>query len=237
MHSRTETYHLTNGTGRIEVRGNRAASGLFLDGKPFVFDVADCEGSIGQDLYRFARQPGGERLADLSELTTVLPTKATSLTQIIVLLLRQFTSGTYTLTLAPLVETNWVEYWTADPPRIDAWSRSGYYPMGDYFGEKTLIATQPDEIYDESRIAHFWYAIENGARPFLITASVEEGMCEFVLDGHHKMRAYVHAKIPPWRLCISKIAKPLLHSDWPAPIVDSPLSWQRLHEWQRKQAT
>ncbi|MBC8139538.1 MAG: hypothetical protein H8F28_26970 [Fibrella sp.] len=231
MKIRTEVYYSEAGYGRIEVRGNNSASGLFLDGKPFVFSFTDCAGSIGQDLYHFTQLPDSERLPNLSEVTANLPADDADLSRIVLPLLQQFKPGAYTLTLAPLTDWgNWVEYWLPDYAQKLGYTDSGYYPLGGVSGEKTLIATQPDETLSDERIAHFWYAIEAGARPFAITASVDGGMCEFVLDGHHKMRAYVHARVNAWRLCISRADSLLAEDDWPTHVVGGPPSWHRVHE-------
>lgn len=225
MQSRSETYTLTHGTGRIEVRGDGKACGLFLDGKPFVFNFYDCAGSIGQDLYRFAPLVDNDRPIGLSEVTANLPTEDTSLALIILPLLQQFPSGTYTLTLAPCVdEETFVEYYLPDHERKWEYTKSGYYPFGE-----VLVATQPDETFDDARIAHFWYAIENGKRPFAITATTNDAMCEFILDGHHKMRAYIHAGVKPWRLCISRASSPLSEIEWPASI-GAPSAWRTIYE-------
>lgn len=234
MQSRTETYQLTDGTGHIEVRGNRLASGLFLHGQPFVFNFSDCEGSIGQDLYRFLVHQD-DQLPDLFKVTANLPALDTSLQHIVLPLLRQFPSGVYTLTLAPLAEgETMMEYYLPDSAENRAYIQSGYYPFAnDIYGGRTLIPTQPEEVLDDNRVAHFWYAIEDGDRPFAITASVADGMCEFILDGHHKMSAYGYARVAPWRLCISQTSLPLGEDDWPYQIIPPPFSWRRVHEWQR----
>ncbi|MBC7805655.1 MAG: hypothetical protein H7145_05835 [Akkermansiaceae bacterium] len=226
MKPRTENYHLPNGTARIEVRGDGSACGLFLGGKPFVFNFYDRAGSIGQDLYRFAPLVDNNRPAGLSEVTADLPPEDATLSRLILPLLQQFPSAAYTLTLAPCTDADaFVEYYLANYQQDCAYTTSGYYP----FGEKVLVATQPDETLDDARIAHFWYAIEEGKRPFAITATTGDAMCEFVLDGHHKMRAYAHAGVDPWRLCITRSSSPLAENDWPTSVV-APRAWRAIYE-------
>lgn len=227
---RTETYALKNGAGRIAVRGNRSACGLFLDGEPFVFNWADCAGSIGQDLCYFDTYIKHESILDLAKVTAQLPSKSEPLWLLILPLLRQFPSGSYTLTLSPLIAgEQWVERYVGyepgeEPPYLIREWEGGYYPENDgVYGGKALVATLPDEWLDEERILQFWYAIESGERPFAITAAVEGGMCEFVLDGHHKLTAYAYAKTSAWRLCITMPASPLKKEDWPTSGI--PRSW------------
>ncbi len=228
MPPRIEMYNLTSGAGRIEVRGDGSACGLFLDGKPFVFNFHDYAGSVGQELYYFAPLVDTDRPSGLSEVTVDLPHEDSSLSLIILPLLRQFPSGVYTLTLAPCMDTDsFVEYHLADYQRDWAYTTSGFYP----FGEKTLVATQPDKTLDDAHIAHFWYAIEDGERPFAVTATTDDALCEFVLDGHHKLRAYVHARVKPWRLCISRASTPLDANEWPASVV-APRAWHKFHDWE-----
>ena len=216
-HTRTETFTLADGTGRLDVRGGRYASALFVDGRPFVFNFWSCDGSIGQEVCYFAPEPDGGFL-DLREVTATLPAEDVSLARLIAPLLRQFTPGDYTLTLASAADVApFVERHLPDYARKFTHTESGYYPItNNIYGAGTLVMTQPDETMDDARVAHFWYAIEAGARPFAITAAVDEGMCEFVLDGHHKLMAYAYAKVKPWRLCISRKAMPLTEGDWPA---------------------
>jgi len=232
MRERAEQFLLTNGTGRIEVRSTGHACGLFLDGKPFAHCWPDCGGSIGQDLYRFAVPAEGAMLPDLAEIVAQAPSQKRSLAEQIAPLLRQFPPGSYQLVLSPLKEGDiWDDYSVGNGIAAKDFDRYPYawdYP--DY--NRQLITTQPYDGLDDERILHFWYAIEQGDRPFAITASVTDAKYEFVLDGHHKLAAYAYAGIAPWRLCISTDSpKPLLHTDWPAAVKVMP-SWLAYHEYQ-----
>ncbi len=53
-------------------------------------------------------------------------------------------------------------------------------------------------------MAHYLDCIRDGERPIALTATAEYGWCEFVLDGHHKLKAYRTAGIADTiRECLS----------------------------------
>jgi len=227
-----EMFILTEGTNRIEVRGAGRAYGLFLDGKSFVYYWPDCAGSIGHDLYRFATQAESATPLSLAEITAQEPHAQKSLAELIRPLLRLFPAGSYTLTLSSLNEADaWDDYSIGNGNETTDFDQ---YPYAWDYPDRgqRLITTQPYDRLDTGRILHFWYAIEQGERPFAITASIADAKCEFVLDGHHKLMAYTYAGIPAWRLCISANGpKPLSAADWPTTTPLMP-SWTAYHEYQ-----
>jgi hypothetical protein len=149
-------------------------------------------------------------------------------------------SGTYSLTLAPIHSNDeWLEIadWLF-------WTPYGYYPYDAYKG-KTIVPTLPEKALNEERILDFAYQIENGARPIMLTASAARSSpvapgswVEFVLDGHNKARGYFIAKVQPWRLLIEATQPAsLTYEDWPLPEDTIPRSWQIQFDRDRKRTS
>jgi hypothetical protein len=108
-------------------------------------------------------------------------------------LLQNLVSGNYALTLDQVKTYGWR---AAEDGPYD-W----YYP--DFQDFRTFISTQHFEMLNEKRVLEWAYAIENGARPVVITLTDDkESWCEFILDGHHKLWGYSIAQVYPWRLRI-----------------------------------
>ncbi len=75
------------------------------------------------------------------------------------------------------------------------------------------IATRAQSEIDPRKVAYFVEKIQEGARPFIIMMSAvytPEGDCEteyaadFILDGHHKLEAYLKLNIDPPRAFITR---------------------------------
>jgi hypothetical protein len=67
-----------------------------------------------------------------------------------------------------------------------------YYPSGDVF-----ICTQPQEYLDEEVVSNWEQSIKEGARPLVLVAGLYREESLFVLDGHHKLKAYQRLQIEP----------------------------------------
>jgi hypothetical protein len=227
---RQETFHLNNGIGRIEVRTDgREACALFVDGQARALDWWENSGSILHDLMIPKSEYSPEWEASFRQVVERGVDPDRSLADQFSTILRLFSSGTYSLTLAPINDKDeWAEIadWLY-------WHPSWYYPNDAYKG-KTFVSTLPETGLDDDRILEFAYQIEAGARPIIITASAANSSkvapgswIEFVLDGHHKSIGYFFAKVQPWRLLIEAAdPKPLTYEDWPLPKDTVPRSWQ-----------
>jgi len=65
-----------------------------------------------------------------------------------------------------------------------------------------LFSTQPKEELDAKRIEHFKKVIKNGERPFVLVYSIyyyfnDSYSHKYILDGHHKLEAYMELGITP----------------------------------------
>lgn len=199
---REEAYLLKDGLGRIEVAGTSWESALRVDGKPIVFRSPD-GGSIGHELLLARPLPADATPADLWQIVAEPPGES-PLHKTFAPLLRQFTNGQYRLILERLHEGRDVYLWEhGDATPLPM---AGYhYP----YGSCTLVATLPETLLDDGRVLEWMYAIEAGARPVVITTSVEDAKYkadyEYVIDGHHKLIAYLLCGIEPLRLLITRM--------------------------------
>ncbi len=62
-------------------------------------------------------------------------------------------------------------------------------------GNEDVVASKPTQDFDSERVLFFENEIKNGKRPFAILFHGERTF--FVLDGHHKLRAYYNLGIIP----------------------------------------
>jgi hypothetical protein len=217
MQPREETFALEKGKGLIEIRRQNYASGLFIKGKPIVFNWDEASGSICQEFYLVEHYSEEESVAKFRDLIENGFAPKQSLRSQLIPFLQNLSSGTYKLTLELLTESTWGEW-------EQGYTLSGYYP-----DTLMLLPTQYTDSLDEKRILEWAYAIENGANPIVITLTDEaEHWCEFILDGHHKLWGYSLAQVRPWRLriCGQSSKAKLRFTDLPEIRGDRPYGWK-----------
>lgn len=213
---RNETYTLHEGTGRLTLVGERGICGLAVDGRPVLLNWHDSQGSIGQEFFLIEALPPDESLILLRQLVETGFSEEIPLGEQLLPLLRQFPSGTYQLTLGELGKDWGVPEW--EPAQRTPWHFGWYYPW-----DRNLLPTQPDEALNETRVLEWAYAIEAGARPVVITTTTTESLCEFILDGHHKLWGYGLAKVSPLCLCI--LGDITAQPTWPQHLGKPPAAW------------
>ncbi|RYE15019.1 MAG: hypothetical protein EOP45_18905, partial [Sphingobacteriaceae bacterium] len=86
-----------------------------------------------------------------------------------------------------------------------------YTTTGLYnWSDEIYFATRPEKEINADRVLHFEQEIKNGKRPFAIVMSANYYESDiqseyFVLDGHHKLRAYQNLQIDPSVAFISRV--------------------------------
>lgn len=213
MIPRTEIITITEGSGRIELRGHPEAFGLFIDGAPVALNWSDCGGIVAQEFFLLNADPLEDRMTVLQHLVENGPDPEYSLAQQLMPLLRHFPSGEYTLQYSDVNRPYQFPVW--ETTEVLPWPSAGssyswYYP-DDY----NFLPTQPDLSMSQEQILYYMLAIEEGMRPVAITTTVQRGWAEFILDGHHKLYAYSHLRISPRRICITAMDTNLAVLDWP----------------------
>ncbi|MFM9986324.1 MAG: toxin-antitoxin system YwqK family antitoxin [Flavobacteriales bacterium] len=98
-------------------------------------------------------------------------------------------------------KSNALQNWTPD---ILDFTTNNFYNWED----QVFIATRPETELEPSRIAYYVAKIQKGERPFAILTAAQSNQNHeeyFVLDGHHKLRAYEQLKIRPPFALITRI--------------------------------
>ena len=78
------------------------------------------------------------------------------------------------------------------------------YDSFDYYGGCFDISPTQNKI-DPSLVEEYKESILQGSRPILILIHVENSHMFYILDGHHKFKAYKVANKPPFALIITKL--------------------------------
>ncbi|TDQ05425.1 hypothetical protein [Labedaea rhizosphaerae] len=194
-----EVATVRGGAGVVDVRGG-AASVLYLGGAPAALDGDDCAGSIGR-LWARAKTtpPRPEALAALGEFTTVGYT-ANGLADDLRPVLDLLADGTYTLSgPEPITAERWFVA-SAAPGEFG----SDYPWELDY-----LVPTQAWPVTDWGTVARYRKLIAHGQRPVVLALRADDSpFSGFVLDGHHKLAAYLALREPPVLVRIARTDAP-----------------------------
>lgn len=188
---RVERYRLRDGYGSIGLKGDDFDCAIYFKGKPYALNWCAPMGTV----FGYLVRTGVEGFqVDLQQIRTIVQSKPDEhepLHSQFAPLLQLFEPGNYVLTYYDALK--WIDAgYKAD-------DLVGYYPES-----YVLATTQPKNSLDRSTVKEYLEKIRNGARPTVITASPEDGLCEFVIDGHHKLEAYRLAKKWPRVLHIGK---------------------------------
>ena len=188
---RTEDYFLEGGYGSIDLKGNDFDCIIYFHGKPYALNWCDCSGSVGQILVRSGIKGYKKDLRQVRHIVENGLHQEQAISDQIYPILQLFKYGEFRL-------TNYTaEDWDVSDTKLA--SQVEYYPFGE-----TYVPTQSLVTLDRNTVDKYIEKIENGRRPLVVTASVEDGWCEFIIDGHHKIKAYQELKLAPNILCIEK---------------------------------
>ncbi len=188
---RTEDYFLEGGYGSIDLKGNDFDCIIYFQGKPYALNWCDCSGSVGQILVRSGINGYKKDLRQVRHVVENGLHEEQSISDQIYPILQLFKYGEFKL-------TNYTpEDWDVSDTKLA--SQVEYYPFGEVY-----VPTQAMANLDNETVQKYISKIGTGARPLVITTSVEDGWCEFIIDGHHKMKAYQELKLAPNVLCIEK---------------------------------
>lgn len=101
----------------------------------------------------------------------------------------------------------WIDGGGADPDITRSASQGAYSWYGD---EGRIVETQPESRIDPARVDRFTAEIAAGARPPLITLGLWDSHDGFLLDGHHRLRAYRRLGLGYPQLSIVRLDPPPL---------------------------
>lgn len=196
-----ETATIESGRGVIDISFDGHVLCLSVL-KPVAVDWYDNEGTMGK---YFVLNPEFDRTL-VSELNDVLVsgTEASAKEKLLAFL-ELFVSGTYQIHSSERLlafEDVHSEYRPAD--------RSGFYRYAflNHNENTNLMFTQPHSAISAQRIAFYKDLIGSGGRPaaLLLSTVDSDDNAAFVLDGHHKILAYLQSGVPCRFFTITKIS-------------------------------
>jgi hypothetical protein len=198
-----EEYELVAGRSLIDVRGGGFDSVLLVGGRLIVLNWCNCAGSVEQYLARAGRADCESELRTLRYALEGNWSCEAPISSRIFPFLELFVPGRYRL--RPVVSCPDCEYIEFDSSWEFARGHEEFYPFG-----RVLVFTQSTDALDRGRVGHYREVIRRGRRPIALTATVEDGWCEFVVDGHHKLQAYKAEGVRPTFVSVSRLGAPRL---------------------------
>lgn len=195
---RTETLVVDHGRGVLDVRGDDFDTALLVGGHIVAYQWCDCQGSVGQYLVRSTSiDSAAAVLAFRHSVVSEVPADV-SLASHFAEIVNLLADGTYSLQLEDLpAET--------DVAELEVRQGSALACTNYYAGFRSLVATQPDDEHSSAAVREHLHAIQQGARPTVVTLSAGDALSEFILDGHHKIKAYREASVPIRSLSIFRL--------------------------------
>ncbi len=188
------------GCSWLDVRGSDFDAALLIKGQPFLYHWSDCQGSVAQQLvYASLPDPSHAIQRFRTALSEPLDTNR-NLANCLIDVLPLLAPGAYRLKLCDAAEYDIVDFHSAWNPNKDC---SHYYP-----GCGSFVFTQPIDSLRGERIEHYKARIVSGDRPSVLTITVEGGWSDFVIDGHHRLTAYLDAHVPVRFLSICRLNPP-----------------------------
>ncbi len=195
------TYVVKNGKGIFDIQGKECLGSAFLFHKRLMTTVIhEHSGSI---VHWFVNSPSkkfrsiGIHFQNLSKISI----NSKNIDVAIAPFIDLFENGDYSVTVR--VFTDDMDFQVMSEQEnygICVWQ---YYPNAH-----TIVQTLPREQIRKRRIAYWRRQILARKRPCVVLAKSPEmdGFhCYFVIDGHHRLNAYLEEKIPPRAIIIEKL--------------------------------
>ncbi|WP_153393964.1 hypothetical protein [Chryseobacterium vaccae] len=193
-------FSVTNGQGIIRLVFDGFASCLSIR-RPVAVNWPDCRGSVGE-YYAVSELSKEEQISMADQLNRALmdSTEEEIMTGIQDFL-QLFENGTYQVYLGnmPFDNTDFHTYRSLPADKVQ--SNSGFfsgwfYPIKDF----DHILTLESSSIDEARVVYYMDLIRKGACPKAVVFchlyySDPEMSTSFILDGHHKIEAYIRLKM------------------------------------------
>lgn len=193
---------INNGQNIIDIFFDDFASCLFVK-KALAINWPDCRGSIGE-YYSISNLPDDERNYYTKSLNRVL-SEGTDLEQIesVKDFIKIFGNGRYSINkwISKLDDINFFSshnvIYSNNVPNNERFS-GAFYP--DYLMDsENCLFSITNDIINQDRVEYYCNNIKNGQRPTVVTISsyiksTGNHSCYYVLDGHHKIQAYLKLK-------------------------------------------
>jgi hypothetical protein len=218
---------ILNGKNIIDIIFDDFASCLVVQ-NPLAVDWPDCTGSVAR-YFSISDLPNDQRASHVKMIDKAMA-EGTDEEQMDAVkeFLNLFANGKYSISKYDVkhgtvqVYTNHQIVYADSVPQNERFS--GYYYDGYSGNNISLISSQSPDKIDKDRVEYYCKLIERGARPTVLifcvyNASTSTYSSTYVLDGHHKLEAYLkmEADIPLINIvktedCVNKTAALLINS-------------------------
>jgi Uma2 family endonuclease len=198
--SRVETVQITDGLSVLEIAEGH--NGLLFEGRLIALEWSDCEGSIGQMLFRANDDTYQAAAQTMFELPEIEIDSLVPLAVQIAPILKLFGNGSYKIACWT---KKFGDCYIADLDPEKQFEEDHYYP-----NPSLLLRTIPKATLNESRIAYWIDQIQAGARPSVLAASSKTGYSVFIIDGHHRLEAYLRLSVDPQFISIRAVSSRIL---------------------------
>ncbi|WP_335645123.1 hypothetical protein [Amycolatopsis albispora] len=209
-----EEVTVVGGEGVVDIRGSVTEHGyvesmLYLGGAVALLDSSAYEGSIGRLIARAPEPPVRPEVADRLRIALATGQIRRPLTETLAPLTALLADGRYQLSgPEPLFtagpdERDW--YVVSVAPDEPQW-------LYEDHDDRYLVPTDGWPPADEPRVAYYRTAIRAGYRPTAVLLHVagKQRYSGFILDGHHKVAAYLAERVVPQVVRISRLDAPAI---------------------------
>jgi hypothetical protein len=201
MADAAETFQLDSGAALIDVRGGGFDIVLLIGGQPIALNWCDCGGSVAQYIARAGQANCEKELNSLRHTLSGNWSYDVPISSQILQFLKLLVPGRYQLDyVQSRPDCDLIEF---DSKWDFATRHDSYYPF-----DTILVFTQASDALDVERVNHFVRCIRAGDRPIVLTVTADEGWCDFVVDGHHKLQAYKLLGVAPTFVRVCRLDAP-----------------------------
>lgn len=199
-----KTIEIKNNTGIIDIIGDDFDCAVYIKNKPVAINWCDCEGSIGQYLLHIGM--------DCSEIENQLKSIQYYIREGVVndnaidiiseAFRNIFTNGAYEIWHQKDIEI--IDIINTKINEIDQ-----YYPMAG-----TFVALQKMNTLNQERVEYYKQNISQETQPIIIAlATAKNDNISFIVDGHHKAKAYQELKKSAQVIIFKKIGTQKIEQD------------------------
>lgn len=196
-----------DGQGIIRLINDDQSTALIIE-KPIAMNWPDCRGSIGE-YYAVSSFPAQQRETSTRQLDEVLISGSNiKVLESIEEFLKLFENGTYKIHLGKIEDEDDVIFDrnSKTRPENKEWFAANFYPSNEGW---IYLATRTEDSINIDRVAFYEDLIRKGLRPRVIVYIHHlyhdyNSSNYYIIDGHHKFKAYNNLKIEPAAVYISK---------------------------------
>lgn len=170
---------LDNGAGLLDVIGGDGETALLLEGKPVAFNWNDDPNGYAQFLLVTVHQNFQQLVPQVDEITSGMLDRNRTLFEQLRPLISVFRSGLYAIIFTPSQTVkNWAQVIVNN-------EMQNYIPLA-----RNLVCTQPQASLNWPKVRQCRAQTHADQQPIVVTTSVMNARCEFVIAGHHELEGH-----------------------------------------------